>query len=147
MILTLQQAFGWNNATTNLVSNWVAPLVNSGTTLEQIVSDIKSQDSDNDVTVANNWLKYLFQTVKDKVENEIGNLTTDSDITDTISKMFDNDVTLDNENSLSNTILDYMVNQRASIQSLAQDCILETQRYITYFKPICESSSSSDSSS
>jgi len=146
MILTLQQAFGWDNATTELISNWTAPLINSGMTLDQIVNDIKSKDSDNDVTVANNWLKYLFQKVKDTVENEINNQTSDTDITDTISKMFDNDVTIDNANSLSNTILDYMVNQRASIQSLAQECVTETQRYITYFKPICESENSDSSS-
>jgi len=142
MILSLKTAFGWDEGSYNIVLNWSNTLMNSGVLPSSIANAIKAKDKNNDISSVNDWILYLFDEVKNRVKTEIENNTTDTNITDTINKMFDFDMTIDGANSLTNTILDYMiVDQRSNIDNLSQECIKETMKYLTYFKPVADSNS------
>ena len=142
MILSLKTAFGWDEGSYNIVLNWSNTLMNSGVLPSSIANAIKAKDKNNDISSVNDWILYLFDEVKNRVKTEVENNTTDTNITDTINKMFGFDMTIDGANSLTNTILDYMiVDQRSNIDNLSQECIKETMKYLTYFKPVADSNS------
>jgi len=92
MILSLKTAFGWDEGSYNIVLNWSNTLMNSGVLPSSIANAIKAKDKNNDISSVNDWILYLFDEVKNRVKTEIENNTTDTNITDTINKMFDFDM-------------------------------------------------------
>jgi len=140
--LTLQSAFGWEKETADLIGHLASTLSKESIELSDIVSAIKAKDSDNDITVANNWIKYLFDTIFTGVKDKALSLTTDTDVADIINKMSDNfNPVINGKDSSFGNILDVFITKEYSYFDYANALIGEIVKADTYWKSvICDNS-------
>jgi len=140
--LTLQSAFDWDKETAKLIGHLASTLSKESIELNDIVSAIKSKDTDNDITVANNWLKYLINTIFNGVKDTALSLTSDSNVTDIINKLAnDFSPVINGKDSSFGNILDIFIPKEYSFQDYANALIGEIMKADTYWKSvICDNS-------
>jgi len=135
--LTLQSAFNWDKETANLIGHLASTLSKESIGLSDIVSAIKSKDTDNDVTIADNWIKYLLNTVFNGVKEKALSLTSDSNVTDVINKLADDfNPVINGKDSSFGNILDIFIAKEYSFQEYANALIGEVMKADTYWKGV-----------
>lgn len=149
MTLSLQQAFGWDNDTAQLIGNLTSIVMYSGTQINDMTTDIVKQYKD--VTKVENWIDYLYKKIINGVLLKVQELTTDKNVIDIAKKaLTDKNVVINGANSKTGTILDVLLPSTYAYKNsddLANAIIKEISVANTYLKDILNDSSSSDSSS